>query len=391
MESILKFSLPDGTHYILPAVHKSLSKLISTLKNLYESWGYEEVDVPVLEHYQPKHPAADKSFKLSDRDSGVLSLRADFTPAIANLARIHYPNTNQPLRFQYSGKLWQTIAPDMMRTREFTQAGVELIGTSNARADAELIHLARESLRSIGLVPRIEIGNPGLVKALFYVAEIPLKDHELFAQIIDRKDLGTLSEKLESLNISTQIKQALTKLIDLYGDVSILKEARALAMWPETKQAIERLIAVIEQFEHSSELLINLGMARRLSYYTGVTFRAYTPNFGQPLLGGGRYDGDLLPYAAGFAIGLERVMKALPKEELENVPLALANDDVAAQILRDQGYVVIRSLDKDEATMCTCASQQGIPYVLTQQGLKPLVENPPDLAHLKALLGEVSE
>ncbi len=390
----MNFTPPDGTHYTLPATHKLRSRLISTLKKLYESWGYLEVDVPVLEHYQPNHPSANQSFKLSDRDCGVLSLRADFTPTIANLVRLHYPNSNKPLRFQYSGKLWQTIAPDMMRTREFTQVGVELIGASNARADAELIYLARESLRAVGLTPRIEIGNPGFVKALFDVAEIPTEDQDLFAEIIDRKDLGTLLEKLEPLNTSADIKKALVKVIDLYGDVGVLEEARALAIWPKAKEAIERLVAIVEQFENKSELLINLGMARRLSYYMGVTFRAYTPNFGQPLLGGGRYDGGLLPYAAGFAIGLERIAKALPnlpKEEPLNVPLVLANDDVSAQILRDQGYSVIRSLEDDIANMCNYASQQGVPYVLTQQGLKPLVENPPDLAKLKALLGGANE
>ncbi len=389
----MNFTPPDGTHYTLPAAHKLRFRLINTLKKLYESWGYKEVDVPVLEHYQPNHPSNNKSFKLSDRDSGVLSLRADFTPAIANLVRLHYPNSNEPLRFQYSGKLWQTIAPDMMRTREFTQVGVELVGVSNARADAELIYLARESLRAIDLTPRIEIGNPGFVKALFDVAEIPPEDHNLFAQIIDRKDLGTLQEKLEPLNASARVKNVLIKLIDLYGDVATatLKEARSLAIWPEARKAIERLVEVIEQFENKSELLINLGMARRLSYYTGVTFRAYTPNFGQPLLGGGRYDGDMLPYAAGFAIGLERMVKALTKEESANAPLVLSNDDMAAQILRDKGYIVIRALENDETNMCDYACQQGIPYVLTQQGLKPLVDNPPNLAHLKALLGGVNE
>ena len=386
----MNFTPPDGTHYTLPTTHKFRSRLINILKSLYENWGYLEVDVPVLEHYQPNHPSATKSFKLSDRDSGVLSLRADFTPAIANLARLHYPN-NQPLRFQYSGKLWQTIAPDMMRTREFTQVGVELIGASNARADAELIYLARESIRAVGLIPRIEIGNPGFIKALFDVAEIPPENHGLFAEIIDRKDLGTLLEKLEPLNISAEIKNALIKVIDLYGDVDVLEEARALAVWPEAKKAVERLVEVIEQFENKSELLINLGMARRLSYYTGVTFRAYTPNFGQPLLGGGRYDGDMLSYAAGFAIGLERMVKALPKEESVEIPLVLANDDVSAQILRNQGYTVIRTLENDEASMRNYASQQGIPYILTQQGLKSLIENPPDLAKLKDLLGGAHE
>ena len=383
----MNFAPPDGTHYTLPATCKQRSKLVDTLKKLYEGWGYQEVGVPVLEHYHPNHSAASKSFKLSDRDSGVLSLRADFTPTIANLVRLHYPNVKGPLRFQYSGKLWHTIAPDMMRNREFAQIGVELVGVSSARADAELIHLAKESIHRIGLVPRIEIGNPGLVKALLDEAEIPIEKHEDFANIIDRKDLSTLQIMLDSLNLSGEIKNALMKLVDLYGDVNVLKQATALTLWPKAQEAVERLIEVIEQFDDTSELLIDLGMARKLRYYTGVTFRAYTPQFGQPLLGGGRYDDALLPHAAGFALGVERVMKALPENGLLNTPLILSSHDKSARVLRKQGYIVERALDSDEAAMTSYANHKGIPYLLTEKELKPLVGTPPEFEKIKAFLG----
>ena len=130
------------------------------------------MDAPALEHYDPAHPRAAQSFKLSDRDSGVLALRSDFTPAVAHLVRSSY-GAAEVGRFQYCGQVWQAIEPDLARTREFTQLGLELVGVSNPKADAELIHLARESVRAVGLAPRVEVGHPGFVRVLFDLADVP--------------------------------------------------------------------------------------------------------------------------------------------------------------------------------------------------------------------------
>ena len=81
----MKLSPPDGTRYTFSQDAVRRLEIVGTLRRLYESWGYAPVEVPALEHYDPAHPAAAKSFKLSDRDSGVLALRADFTPALARL------------------------------------------------------------------------------------------------------------------------------------------------------------------------------------------------------------------------------------------------------------------------------------------------------------------
>ncbi|BAW01645.1 ATP phosphoribosyltransferase [Thermus thermophilus] len=67
-------------------------------------------------------------------------------------------------------------------------------------------------------------------------------------------------------------------------------------------------------------------MARRYEYYSGIFFRAYTPGFGLPLLGGGRYDGALFPKAAGFALGVERLLEALQLPKEEEAPEVLALD-----------------------------------------------------------------
>lgn len=380
---------PDGTRYALPQEMSRRLAVISKLRHLFDLWGYEPVDVPVLERYDPTHPAAAKSFKLSDRDSGVLALRADFTPAVAKLVSLHYPEAARgtaPKRFQYGGKLWQAIDPDVARTREFTQLGLELIGVSNARADAELVHLAREAVREVGLAPRVELGNPGFVKALFDLAEVPEAQRELLADAIDRKDMQLLTEFVDQLELPPDLKHALLSVPDLYGDIHMIDEARQLAPWNAARDELDRVEAVLAEFEDASELLLDLGMARRLRYYTGITFRAYTFDFGQPLLGGGRYDGALLPYAAGFAIGLERLLHAIPQTDSDKVALVLSLDDVRARQLRAAGYTVERGLELDLASARRYAAAKGIPYLLTQEGLEPLVAKPPQLDELERLL-----
>mgnify|MGYP000562742011 CR=1 FL=1 len=376
---------PEGTRFGLPDEAAARVRIVTTLQTLFDSWGYALVDTPVLEHYDPAHPRAAQSFKLSDRDSGVLALRSDFTPAIAHLVRSHF-DENAPQRFQYCGKAWQAINPDFARTREFTQVGLELTGISNPRADAELIHLAREAVREVGLVPRVELGNPGFVRALFDLAEVPEDSQETLANTIDRKDVAGLEEMLDSYKLSPDLKAALLGVADLYGDVTILNEARQLAPWPETLRALDDLEAILAEFEDLDELLLDFGRARRLSYYTGVTFQAYTFDFGQPLLGGGRYDGALLPYAAGFTIGLERLLLALPPHGDYTPPLILSLDDAGARRLRAAGYRVERGLfaNVDEARAYTLA--RGIPYLLSDAGLEALTKNKPEYDDLLNLL-----
>ncbi len=368
---------PEGTRFVMPDEMAAQLRLILQLQRLYDSWGYLRVDTPVLERYDALHPRQAQSFKLSDRDSGLLSLRSDFTPAIARLVESQGLAADKPQRFHYCGKVWHAIHPEIARTREFTQIGLELVGVSNARADAELIHLARESVRAVGLAPRVEIGNPGFVRTLFDLARIPEGQRDSLAAAIDRKDVSSIEAAIRPLQLAADLQQALLSLPDLYGGVEVLREARQLAPWPETRQELDRLEAVLAEFEDDSELLLDLGTARRLQYYTSMVFRAYTFDLGQPLLGGGRYDGALLPYAAGFTIGLERLMQALPQVRQPKPPLVLALDDIPARALRKAGFVVERALSSDAGAARHYALKTGIAYLLSTAGLEPLVSERP--------------
>src|SRR5690554_980114 len=344
--------LPEGTAYHLPDEVRLRERVLARLSSLFEAWGYEPVGLPALEHYDPAHPAARESFKLVDADNSLLALRSDFTPALAGLVRQHDRQAAAgaaSLRLHYRGRAWRAREADLAHAREFTQVGIELIGVSNARADTELIHLARESVRAVGLTPRIEIGNPALVRAMFDEAGVPASRREALASAIDRKDAAMLDALLDELNPSGEHRRALRLIPDLYGGREVLEQAREALRFESVLGELARVEAILDQFEDQSELLLDLGVARRLSYYTGVTFRAYTFDFGQPLLGGGRYDGALLPFAAGFTLGLERLISAgMARAEAESAPLVICSDDAAARLLRAAGWRVLRSLSLDE-------------------------------------------
>ena len=387
--------LPDGTRTHLPGSAAARSALQRSLHDLYAAWGYRAVEVPMLERYEPAHPRARQAFAFADRDGGLLTLRSDFTPALARLAREAWPHAadpdaHRPVRLQVAGPVWHAAMPELARTREFTQVGVELIGVRHPRADAELIHLARESVRRVGLRPRVEIGSPGFVRALMDEAEVPRADRPGLADAIDRKDVSDVVARLGKAGAHGPSADAIAAVPDLYGSIDRLDRAEAVATGAASRAALAHLRGVLEEFEDASELILDLGMARRLSYYTGVTFRAYTVDFGQPLLGGGRYDGAWLPYAAGFALGLERLAAALPAEAAGSAPARVASlDDHSSRLLRAAGIPVVRPVAADPDAARAEARGEGAAWLVRAGGtLEALAPNPDDAerARLSGLL-----
>lgn len=387
-------ALVDGTRFQLPPAAAAREGLLRRLSGLYDAWGYRRVEVPALERYRSDHPRAAQAFKLTDHEGRLLALRSDFTPALARLVRQAWPYladpeaAPRPTRLRVAGPVWHARQPELARIREFTQVGIELVGASDARADAELIHLARESVRAVGLHPRVEIGTPGFVKALMDEAGVPDAERPALADAIDRKDVTEVTATVRRLGLPAAGADALRTVPDLYGGTGLLGDAERVVTGEASARALARLAGVLAEFEDDSELILDLGMARRLAYYTGVTFRAYTPDFGQPLLGGGRYDGALLPYAAGFSIGLDRLVDALPDVAAPSAPRVLALDDAGARRLREAGTVVVRAVAADREAALAEAGAARIPWLLDGGTLLAATEaaDPAERAALVAVL-----
>ncbi|MCL5964980.1 MAG: ATP phosphoribosyltransferase regulatory subunit, partial [Deinococcus sp.] len=97
-----------------------------------------------------------------------------------------------------------------------------------------------------------------------------------------------------------------------------------------------------------------------------------TPDFGLPLLGGGRYDGAMLPFAAGFAVGLERVMEAMSLSSTSEPPEVLALDRELARKMRAEGKRVELAWTDNLSRLRLYAKKRGIKYLAVNGRLEEI-------------------
>lgn len=361
--------IPEGTRYYLPPEARARLELVERWRRLFSSWGYDPVEIPALEVFDPSHPLAERAFKLVDKSGRVLALRSEFTTALVRMARSQIAGPG-PTRLQYAGRLWLRASEvGLGRLREFVQVGLEVFGASSPRIDAELLTLAAEALATAGLAgARLEVGLPAFVADLLEVTGLDSERLQRLHTAIDRKNTPELAEWIERFGIRGALADALLALPDLFGGREALAAARRYAVSERARHDLDWLEEVLGYLPAGVEPLFDLGMARAYDYYTGMHFRAYTPDFGLPLLGGGRYDGAGVPYAAGFALGLERVLEAAGGTAPAPVPDALALDAEIARSLRARGQVVELAWTDDLDELRAYARRRGIARIVGPEG-----------------------
>nr|WP_235910455.1 ATP phosphoribosyltransferase regulatory subunit [Deinococcus kurensis] len=359
--------IPEGTRDVLPPEWAQREAIRAQLSGLFSRWGYRGVEVPALEYASAHHPQDAVAFKLIDSGGQVLSLRSEFTTAVGRLVRTRYPHGPFPLRLQYSGRLWlRALNSELGRLREFNQLGVELIGVESARSDAELLHLAAAALREVGVGAALEVGYPGFVDAVLEDAGLHGAARAALHDAIDRKSGADVDLLCGQFGLGGDTRRTLHALTDLYGGPEVLDAAQGLAQGTRAHEAVAHLRRVAALY--AGPLLFDLGVSRRYDYYTGLTFRAYAPGLNQPVLGGGRYalEGGLP--GAGFALGLERLMRALAGDLPPEPELVLALDLAAAEAARALGLHAELAWTDDRADLQAFSAARGIRRWASSQG-----------------------
>ena len=200
-------------------------------------------------------------------------------------------------------------------TREKWQCGAELIGAGSTTADAELILLALDVVKKLGLENvELKLSHAGLIRAL--LARFGLNNEEqarMFDQILDGD-----ARVLTSLKARTpELRKTLAPLLDLKGKSSgFLKNLKTLFNhdFPEFEPPLGNFIGIVDLLESLGHICqIDIASGRGFEYYTGVIFQLFAGR--ERVAGGGRYDA-LIPLmggrdipASGFAIYLDPLMK----------------------------------------------------------------------------------
>lgn len=349
--------LPENIADVLPSEARKIEELRRRLLDRFRSYGYELVMPPMLEYLESLLTSGGsdlnlRTFKLVDQLSGrTLGLRADITPQVSRIDA-HLLNRQGVTRLCYAGNVLHTRPRGLHATREQIQIGAEIYGHAGLEADLEIQQLMLDSLRLSGLNKvRLDLCHAGVLAALLDLEPAAASLGESLYDALGAKDVPRLNELTSKLG--DVARDALRALPSLYGDASVLDEARArLPNLPVISRALDDLAFLAGQ-AHGAELMIDLADLRGYAYHSGVMFSAYVDGVPNAVARGGRYDDVGQAYgrarpATGFSLDLREVARISPIDARGSAVLAPWNHDeplrAAVAQLRDAGEVVIQAL-----------------------------------------------
>src|SRR5919106_1645862 len=147
--------IPPGTRDVLPDEMRELRALSETLRAEFEAAGYGEVWTPSMEYEdvlrRGDERAAGAAFRLFDDQGRLLVLRADGTIPTVRLAANRFADAPLPLRLFYLAHAYRAVDRGAAQSREFLQAGLELMGALAPEGDAEIVVVVLEALSAAGL------------------------------------------------------------------------------------------------------------------------------------------------------------------------------------------------------------------------------------------------
>lgn len=354
--------IPYGTRDFLPQEAAEKRDIEARIAKQFNMWGYDEVVTPTMELLDTLTVGNGSNlephmFKLFDKNNRTMALRYEMTTPIARVVASRMQDERLPIKLSYLSSVFRYEQTQTGRQCEFHQAGVELIGSSKATADAEIVALAITVMKEAGLKDfQVCLGQVDFINGIMQQCCLFSKEQSRIRAAIEKRDLVELNAIVDSTELSDEAKAMIKELPLLHGGQDVLKKAYNMAGNEQSRRALDNLSEIyklIEAYGLSEYITFDLGVIRDFSYYTGMVFEAYTPGLGYPLCGGGRYDHMLVDFgkampATGFALGIERVMLAMERQGLQKpkamrdiyVAFSPGNQAVAiqkAQSLRSQG------------------------------------------------------
>ncbi len=359
---------PEGVRdiYNIECARKLI--LQENLHDLLKKYGYHAIETPTFEFFDifsqeiGTTPSKDL-YKFFDREGNTLALRPDMTPSIARCVAKYYGEEEFAVRLCYMGNTFINNSSYQGRLKETTQLGAELVGDNSVTADAEILALAVNALKTAGLQEfQLGVGHVDFFRGLVQAAKLEEDSEQELITLISNKNFFGVQELIDSLHLSAELKELFAMLGSLYMSDDMLKRAKELAAsFPVILQALHRLeelMQVLTYYGVEKYISIEPGMLSSYHYYTGIIFAGYTFGSGEPIVKGGRYD-QLMNYfgkhapSIGFAVVIDQLLAALSRQKIE-IPVE-----------QNQTLIVYaKEKQKDAIQKATSLQEQGISAVL---------------------------
>lgn len=323
---------PEGVRDIYNEECEKKLELQDRLHKALKRNGYHSIQTPTFEFFdifgkEVGTIPSSELYKFFDREGNTLVLRPDITPSIARSAAKYFMDEDMPIRLSYMGNTFINNHSYQGRLKESTQLGAELIGDDTVDADAEMIAMAIDALKSSGLKDfQISVGHVEFFRGLMEAAGLSEEQEEVIRELIANKNFFGVEEEISDCSMNQNLKELFGMLGTIYDNAASFEEAKTYAAdYPRVYKAIRRLEdldAVLKIYGVDKYVTYEFGMLSSYHYYTGVIFAGYTYGSGEPIVKGGRYD-KLLTYfgkdaaSIGFAIVVDQLMAAILRQKIE--------------------------------------------------------------------------
>ncbi len=338
-----KISKISGFPEWLPEQKLAEDRVISTIREIYESFGFTPIETPAVELLSSlgskgvidKEIFVVKRLKADDADEAEMGLHFDLTVPFARYVAQHNNALTFPFKRYQLQKVWRGDRPQKGRFREFYQFDIDIIARNELplSCDAEVVTVVGLVMEKLNFGPfSIRINNRKLLQGLYQAVGLDEQARKSAITAVDkllkigregvaaelRKIEGVSESAIESILNSTTVQCSAEQLAEKVQGLNLQSDS--------IQEGVQELLTVCELLPASvcSKVTIDLSLARGLDYYTGLIMEIGMdryPEFGT-VVAGGRYEnlaGDFcdqkLP-GVGVSLGLSRLMELAMSEKL---------------------------------------------------------------------------
>ncbi len=324
----MPLEIPRGTRDYGPKESIRLKDVISRTEQTFRRFGFYPIITPAIEKIEvlnSKIYGSDANNEIYLLDGKEAGLRYDLTVPTARYVAMN-KGTALPFKRYMIAEAWRRDEPQYMRSREFIQADIDVIGSSEISAEAEVIAASATALENLGITDyTIMLNHRVILSAIMDTFAIPKDKQIQTMRILDK--LAKISseeilKQMTELGISNDISEQMLNFIKVEEGTE-QKLTRIEANITSAKAPIadmRELISLLDTYKIKGKIVVDLSIIRGIDYYTGMVWEITAAAAGKKTLAigsGGRYDGLIEKYsnihtpAVGSSIGISRVVEFL--------------------------------------------------------------------------------
>lgn len=392
----MKIQNVKGGYDYTPKEQRIRNYINDTLKSIFESFGYNAIETPILcyydilsDKYDEESDILNEIYKLTDQGMRKLGLRYDLTVPFAKFIALNKNELKMPFKRYEIAKSFRDGPVKLGRDREFTQCDIDIVGASGELIEAELLSIFDIAFKKLEIPITIKYNNRKLMSGLIIENGVKKENIPAITTILDKLEKESMDEIIDSLlkqgldkeqssNLLSSFKLNLQELNNKYVNVTneLIKEGL---------EEINNLTCYLKELGLSNICEFSPSLARGQNYYTGNVFEVYDQleRIKGSIGAGGRYDNmitnfidDGLKYpAVGISFGLSSIYEILKDREILTsksliqiyiIPLNTPIESLKlANILRSMNYNVEIDMQKRKLKKSIAfADKENIPFII---------------------------